>query len=163
MTKLSTDWIGVHGTGALRVSGSGPLTEGADVLREVRVYVVHGLTLEASYDGGVQWFGSVRDKNGVVAGSRLHNHLQSSREHNMSSAHSRSTSSANPSPASLSQCSVTTILFSWGKGRCSSRVMWEGVGSLSQLGSGVNGSIGGGKGICYTGCIIKSLAVHTQV
>ena len=94
------------------------LTEGADVFRAVRAYVVQGLTLEALYDGGVQWFGNVGDDDGVVAGSRLHNHLQSSGEHNTSRAHSRSTLSANPSPASLSQHSVATISFPWGKGRC---------------------------------------------
>ena len=146
------------------MSGGSPLAEGADILRALGAYVVQGLALEALYDSGGCWgFGSVRDNDGVVAGSGLHNHLQSSRECNTSSTHSRSTLLDRPSPASLSQHSIMTISFSWGKGRCSSRVMWEGVGSLSQLGSGVNGSIGGGKGICYTGCIIKSLAVHTQV
>ena len=141
MTKLSTDWTGVHGAGALRVSRSSPLTEGADILGAVRAYMVQGLTLEASYDGGVQWFRGVGDNNRVVAGSGLHNHLQSSRECNMFSAHSRSTSSANPSPASLSQCSVVTILFPWGKGRCSPRVVRERVGLSSQLGKRVNGGV----------------------
>ena len=118
MTELSTDWAGAHWAGVLRVSGSGPSTEGADVFGAVRAYMVQGLILEAAYDSGVWQFWSVRDNNGVVTGSRFHNHLQSSRERNMSSAHSRSTSSASPSPASLSWCSVAMISFSWGKGRC---------------------------------------------
>ena len=92
----------------------------------------------------IGWFRSVRDDNGVVASSGLHNHLQSSREHNMSSAHSRSTSSANPSPASLSRCSVTMISFPWGKGRCGPRAAREGVGLSSQLGEGINGGVGQG-------------------
>ena len=141
MTKLSTDWTGAHGAGALKVSRSGPSTEGADVLGAVRVYVVQGLTLEAMYDGGVGWFGSVRDNDGVAAGSGLHNHLQSSGEHNTSSAHSRSTSLANPPPTPLNQCSIMMISFPWGKGRCGSRAAREGVGSSSQLGKGVNGSV----------------------
>ena len=120
MTELSTDWTGMHETGPLRMSGSGPVTEGADVLRALRTYVVQGLTLEAVYDGVVRWVRCVGDNDGGVAGSGLHNHLQSSRECNMSSAHSRSTSLANPSPASLSQCGIAMISFSWGKGRCSS-------------------------------------------
>ena len=85
MTELSTDWAGVHRAGALRVSWGSLLAEGADVLRAVRAYVVQGLALEASYNGGVGWFGSVRDDDGVVAGSGLHNHLQSSGERNTSS------------------------------------------------------------------------------
>ena len=120
MTELSTNWTGVHRAGALRVSWGDSSTEGADVLWAMRAYVVQGLELEALYDGGVEWFGSVGDNDGVVAGSRLHNHLQSSGECNMSRAHSRSTSSANPSPASLSQHSIMMISFPWGKGRCSS-------------------------------------------
>ena len=91
--------------------------------------------------GGLLGFGGVRDDNGVVAGSRLHNHLQSSREHNTFSAHSRSTSLASASPALSSQCSVTTILLPWRKERCRSRVMREGVGSSSQLGDGINCSV----------------------
>ena len=75
MTELSTDWAGAHGTGALRVSRSSPLTKGADVLRAVGVYMVQGLALEASYNGGVGWFGSVGDDDGIVAGSGLHSHL----------------------------------------------------------------------------------------
>ena len=79
--------------------------------------MIQGLALEAPYDSGSGWqLRSVGDNDGVVAGSGLHNHLQSSGEHNMSRAHSRSTSLANPSPATLSQHSITTILFPWGKG-----------------------------------------------
>ena len=99
MTKLSTDWAQAHSESALRVSWGDSPTEGADVFGALRAYVVQGLTLEALYDGGVQWFGNVGDDDGVVACPRLHNHLQSSGEYNMSSSHSRSTSSANPSPA----------------------------------------------------------------
>ena len=128
----------------LRVSWGGLLTEGADVLRTVEVYVVQRLALEALYDSGVGWFGSVGDDDGVVSGSGLHNHLQSSGEHNMSSAHSRSTSSGNPSPTSLSQCSVTMILFPWGKGVCGPRAAREGVGSSSQLGKGIDGGVSQG-------------------
>ena len=132
----------------LRMSGSTPSAEGADVLGALRAYVFQGLALEASYDSGSGWgFRSVKDDDGVVVGSGLHNHLQSSGECNMSRAHSRSTSSVNPSPASLSWCSIATILFPWGKGGCSSGVMREGVGSLSQLGDGINGNVGGGKRI----------------
>ena len=128
----------------LRVSRGDSLTEGTDVLRALRAYVVPRLALEALYDGRGWWFGSVRHDNGVVAGSRLHNHLQSSRERNTSRAHSRSTSLANPSPASLSWCSVMTISFPWRKGRCGSRVMREGVGSSGQLGSWVDGGVSRG-------------------
>ena len=81
--------------------------------------MVQGLTLETVYDGVVRFRG-VGDSNGVTAGSGFHNHLQSSGEHNASSAHSRSTSSSNPSPTLLSQSSVTMVSLSWGKGRCSS-------------------------------------------
>ena len=80
MTKLSTNWAGVHRAGVLRVSWGSLLTEGADVLRAVGVYVVQRLALGALYDSGVGWFRSVRDDDGVVAGSGLHNHLQSSGE-----------------------------------------------------------------------------------
>ena len=119
-------------------------TEGADILGALRTYVVQGLTLEASYDGESGWqFGSVRDNDGVVAGSGLHNHLQSSGEHNTSRAHSRSTSSANPSPALLSWHSVVMILFHWGKGGCDSRALRKGVGPSGQLGSGTDSSVSG--------------------
>ena len=118
MTELSTDREGVHGTGLLRMSYCGPLTEGTDVLGALGAYMFQGLALETlnnSWGCGM----CVGDGDGVVTGSGLQNHLQSSREHNMSRAHSRSTSSGSPSPASLSQCSVMMILFPWGKGRCS--------------------------------------------
>ena len=144
MTKLSADWARAHGAGALRVSGSSPSAKGADVFGALWMYMVQGLALEILYDSESVWgFGSVRDDDRVVAGSGLYNHLQSSRERNTSRAHSRSTLSANPSPASLSRCSVTTILFPWGKGRCSSRVARKGVGPSSQLEDGVDGSVGG--------------------
>ena len=119
MPELSTDGTGAHGVSMLGVSWGCSVAEGADVFRAMGTYVVQGLALQASYDSrSGRWFRSVGDNDGVVAGSRLHNHLQSSREHNMSRAHSRSTLLANPSPALLSQCSIVTILFSWGKERC---------------------------------------------
>ena len=135
MTEFSTDRAGAHGASALRVSGSDPSAEGTDVFGAVEAYVVQGLALETLYDGGSGWwFGSVRDDNGIAASSGLHNHLQSSRECNTSRALSRSTSSVNPSPASLSQHSIVMISFPWGKGGCSSRVARKGVGSSSKLG-----------------------------
>ena len=103
MTELST-----NGAGALRVSRSCTLEKGADVLRTLGVNMVGGLELEATYCGGGCWFG-IWDDDRVVDGFGLHNHLQSSGEHSMSRAHSRSTSSDNPSPALLSQCSVMTV------------------------------------------------------
>ena len=129
------------------MSGSGSSAEGADVLGALGVYVVQGLVLEASYDGGSGWqFGSVGDDDGVAASSGLHNHLQSSGECNMSRAHSRSTLLVNPSPALLSRHSIVTISFPWGKGRwCCSRMLREGVGLSSHLGDRVDSSIGGGK------------------
>ena len=144
MTELSANWTGAHGAHTLRVSLGNSLTERADVLGAMGAYMVQGLALEASYDGGGRWFGGIRNDDGVVVGSRLHNHLQSSGERNTSRAHSRSTSSANPFPASLSWCSVTTISFSWGKGRCSSGTAREWVGSSGQLGKWVDGSVGRG-------------------
>ena len=128
----------------LRVSGGDLLTEGADVLRAMGVYMVQGLALETLYDSGDGQFGSVGDDNGVVAGSGLHNHLQSSGECNTSRAHSRSTLLANPSPALLSRHSVAMILFPWGKERCGSRVVREQVGSSSQLGSRVDSGVSQG-------------------
>ena len=101
MTKLSTYGARVHGAGALWVTWYCSLAEGGDVLRALRMNMLSGLTLEAVYGSGSSRFG-VGGNDGVVACSRLHNHLQSSGEHNMSSAHSRSSSSVNPSPTSLS-------------------------------------------------------------
>ena len=119
MTEFSADRVGVHGTSALRMSRCGMLTEGAYIFRALEVDVFGGLTLETLDDGG-SCGRSVGDGDGVVACSRLHNHLQSSGEHNTSSAHSRSTLLDRPPPASLSQCSVMMILFPCGKGRCGS-------------------------------------------
>ena len=127
------------------MSGSCSSTEGADIFRTLGTYVIQGLALEALYDGGSSWwFRGVGDNDGVIAGSRLHNHLQSSREHNMSRVHSRSTLLVNPSPASLSRHSIMMILFPCGKGRCGSRVAREGVCSLSQLGKRVDGGVSRG-------------------
>ena len=160
MTKFSTDWAGAHGAHVLWVSRSGPLAEGANVLRALRAYMVQGLALEAAYiSGSSRGFWSIRDNNGVVASSRLDNHLQSCGEHNTSRAHSRSTLSANPSPASLSQHSVMTILFPCGKGRCSSRMAREGIGSLSHLGDGIDGGVGGGKRVGGGGVPLRSRGV----
>ena len=103
-----------------------------------------GLALKALYHGGSGWL-RVGDGDRVGFGSGLHNHLQSSREHNMSNAHSRSTSLVSPSPVILSQHRVATISFPCGK-EGSSRAVREGVGSLGQLGKRADGSISGGKG-----------------
>ena len=144
MAEFSTDGAGVHGASALRVSRGDLSTEQADVLRAMGAYVVQGLVLEASYNHGNGWFWGVGDINGVAAGSRFHNHLQSSRECNTSRAHSRSTSLANPSPASLSWHSIATILFSWGKGRCGPEMTGEWVGLSGQLGSWVDSGVSRG-------------------
>ena len=144
MTELSTDWAGAHWARVLRVSRGNSLTEQADVLWTMGTYMVQGLALEALYDGRGRWFRGVGNVDGVAAGSGLHNHLQSSREHNTSRAHSRSTSSANPSPASLSRCSVATISFPWGKGRCGPGMAREWVGSSGQLGSWIDGGVSRG-------------------
>ena len=130
------------------MSGGGFSTEGADVFRTLRAYMFQGLALEAESDGGGCWgFWEVRDSDGVIAGSGLHNHLQSSGEHNASSAHSRSTSSANSPPTSLSQSRVSTISLSRGEEGGSSRVSRKGIGSSGQLGSWVDGSVGRGEGV----------------
>ena len=142
MTELTTDWRGAHWACALRVSGGNSLTKRADILWAMGGYMVQGLAVRALYNSGGCWFGGVGNIDGVAAGSRLHNHLQSSGEHNMSRAHSRSPLSANPSPASLSQHSVATILFSWGKGRCGPRTVRERVGLSGQLGSWIDGGVG---------------------
>ena len=61
MTKLSTDWTGAHWACALRVSRGNLSTEQADVLRAMGAYMVQGLALEASYNGGGRWFRGVRN------------------------------------------------------------------------------------------------------
>ena len=164
MTKLSTDWARAHRASALRVSWGDSSAEGTDVLGAMRAYVVQGLALEASYNGGVWWFGSIGDDNRVVACPGLHNHLQSSGEHNTSSAHSRSTSLVNPSPASLSRHSIVMISFPWGKGRCGSRVVREGVGSSSQLRDGVNCGVGRGYRVSGGGvpCRLRGAGVGSS-
>ena len=144
MTELSTDWAGVYWACALRVSGGNLSTERADVLWAMGVYMVQGLALEASYNSGGRWFGGVGNVYGVAVGSGLHNHLQSFGERNTSRAHSRSTSLANPSPASLSWRSVATISFPWGKGRGGPRMVREWVGSSGQLGSWIDSGVGRG-------------------
>ena len=142
MAKFSADGAGSHKAGSLRVSRSSSVTERAYILWALGADMFGGLTLEVPYHGWGGWFG-VGDDDGVIAGSKLHNHLQSSRECNMSSAHSRSTLSVNPSPALLSQHRVTMILFPCGKGGCS-RVTGERIGLLGHLGRRVDGSVSGG-------------------
>ena len=114
------------------------------VLRALGTDIFSGLALEAPYHSGSSWF-RVGDDDGVVAGSGLHNHLQSSGEHNTSSAHSRSALLVSPSPALLSQCRVVTILFPYGKGSGSGATR-EGVGSLGHLGRRVDSGISRGQG-----------------
>ena len=125
--------------------------------------VLDGLALKTPYHSECSWFG-VRDNDGVVAGSRLHNHLQSSGEHNTSSAHSKSTLSVSPSLAVLSWHRVMTILFPCGQGRGSSRAMREEVGSLGQLGKRVNSGIGRGKRVGRGGSgRVRGVGVHSGV
>ena len=128
------------------MSRGGPSTEGADVFRALGMYVFQGLALEAVSDGGSGWeFRGVRDNNGIVAGSGFYNHLQSSGEHNASSAHSRSTSSANSSPTLLSQSRVSTISLSGQEREGGSRVLGEGISSSGQLGNRIDGCVSGGE------------------
>ena len=142
------------------MSWSSLSAEGADVFGALRAYMVQGLGLEASYNSrSGWWFRSIGDNDGVVAGSGLHNHLQSSGENNTSRAHSRSTSSANPSPASLSWHSILTILLFWGKERCGSGTVREGVGPSSQLENGVDGSVHGGERVSRGGIPCRSRGV----
>ena len=144
MTEFSANRVGSHEAGALGMSGSGGVTERANIFWGLGTNVLGGLALEAPNHGGNGGF-RVEDGDGVVACSGLHNHLQSSWEHNMSSAHSRSVSSVNPSPASLSWHRVVMILFPCGKGG-GSGVMREGVGSSGHLGRRIDSGICGGQG-----------------
>ena len=139
MTKLSTDGTGMHEAGSLGVTRSSSPTEGAYVFWALGTDMFSGLALEAPYHSGGGWF-RVGDGDGVIVGSGLHNHLQSSGEHNTSSAHSRSTLSVIPFPAVLSRCRVATILFPCGKEGGSGAAM-EGVGSLGNLGGRVDSGI----------------------
>ena len=124
------------------------LTEGADILGALGTYVFQGLALEAASDSRSGWeFWRVRDNDGVVVGSRLHNHLQSSGEHNMSRAHSRSTSSVHSSPTLLSRCRVPWVSFSGREGGSGSGLVRKGVGLLGQLGRRVDDGVCRGKGI----------------
>ena len=144
MAKFSTNGAGWHEAGPLGMSRGGSVAKRADILWALGADMFSGLTLQTSYHCGGGGF-RVGDDNRISAGSRLHNHLQSSGERDMSSAHSRSTSSVNPSPATLSQRSVATISFPCGKGGCS-RAMGEGVGSSGHLGGRVDDGIHGGQG-----------------
>ena len=108
MAKFSTNGAGMHEANSLEVTWYSHLAEGAYVFRAMRADMLSGLALEASYHSGSDRFW-VEDDDGDVACSGLHNHIQSSGEHNMSSAHSRSTLLVNPSPAMLSQCSCSLV------------------------------------------------------
>ena len=141
MAEFSTDGAGSHETGLLGMSRSGSMAKGADILRALRTDMFGGLALEAPHHGGGGGFW-VRDDDRVSVGSGLHNHLQSSRECNTSSAHSRSTLSVNPSPTSLSWCRVATISFPCGKGGGSGALRERG-GSLGHLGKRVDGGVSG--------------------
>ena len=122
MTEFSAYGARAHETGVLGMTGGHSSIEGADVLRALGTDVFSGLALEISYHGRGGRF-CVGDDNRVVAGSRLHNHLQSSGEHNMSRAHSRSTLSVHPSPTLLSRCRVSMVSFS---GRGGGEWLWIG-------------------------------------
>ena len=115
MTKFSTYGTGAHVTGLLGMSRGGQSTEGADILGTVRANMVSRPALEASYHGGCGR-GRVRDVNGVSAGAGSHNHFQSSGESNVSRAHSRSSSSVNLRPTSLSWSSIPSVAFPGRKG-----------------------------------------------
>ena len=129
MTEFSTYGARAHETGVLGMTRDCSSAEGADVLRPLEADMFSGLALETSYHGRGAGF-CVGDDNRVVAGSRLHNHLQSSGEHNMARAHSRSTSSVHPSPTLLSRHRVPTVLFSGRDGGSSSGSVRKGVGLL---------------------------------
>ena len=77
MTKFSADRAGAHGASVLRMSRCSMLTEGAYIFGALGVDMFSGLTLE-TLDNGGSCRRSIRDGDGVVACSRLHNHLQSS-------------------------------------------------------------------------------------
>ena len=142
MAEFPINGAGSHEAGLLGMSGGSGATKGADILRALGADMFGGLTLETLYHRGGGGF-RVRDDNGISAGSGLHNHLQSSGECNMSNAHSRSTLSVNPSPASLSWCRIAMISFPGGKGG-GSRVTRERVGSLGHLGGRIDSGISGG-------------------
>ena len=144
MAKFSTYGARTHEASALGVARHSSSTEGTDVLRALGADMFSGLALEASYHDGGGGF-CVRNDDGVAAGSGLHNHLQSSREHNTSSAHSRSSSSVHPSPSSLSQYRIPRILFPGREGRGGSGSVREGVGSSAQLGRRVDDGVGKGS------------------
>ena len=146
MTELSAYGVRAHEAGVLGVTWCCSLTEGAYIFRALRVDMLSGLSLEALYGGRGGWFG-VGDNNGIGRGSGLQNHLQSSGEHNTSSAHSRSTLLVSPSLATLSQHRVKTISFSCGKGRDGSGLAGEGVGLLGQLRERIDYCVGGGERI----------------
>ena len=143
MTKFSANRAGAHGTGSLGVTRCSGSTKRADVLRALEVDMLSRLALEASYGGGSR--GLIGDNNGVSADSQLHNHFQSSGEHNMSSAHSRSCSSVISIPTPLSWHHVSAITFPGSKkgGGCAVRGKWGGM--ASQLGKGIDHGVSRGQ------------------
>ena len=142
MTEFPTDGTGTHEAGALGVSRSGHSAEGANVLGALGADMLSGLALKASYHGGC-WRDRVGDVDGVGVGTGSHNHLQSSGESNASRAHRRSSSSVNSRPTPLSRSSVSSVVFSRGKGVWLAR--GKGVSSSGQLGKWIDCGIGGGN------------------
>ena len=136
MTKFSTYGTGVHVAGTLGVSRGGQSTKGAYVFGTLGANMVSGLTVEASYHGRCGR-GGVRDVNGVGAGAGSHNHLQSSRQSNMSRAHCQSSSSVNSRPTSLSWSNIPSVMFLGGKGVQLAKGKW--VCAAGQLGVTVQG------------------------
>ena len=126
MTELSTNGTGVHEASVLGMSWGGSSAERAYILWTLGANVLGGLALKASDGGGCGRF-RVRDDDGVGAGPRLHNHFQSFKECNTSSAHSKSSSLVNSTPTLLSWCRVAVVVISSGEG-VGPRLMREGVG-----------------------------------
>ena len=139
MTELAANGAWSHETGSLRVSWGGSVTKRADVLGALRSYMFSRVALEASHGGGSGRF--VGDNDGVAAGARFHNHLQSSGEHSTSIAHAWSSSSVTSTPTSLSWCSVSAVVFSRGEQGGATRGKRKGL--LGQLWDWIDGSVSG--------------------
>ena len=114
MTELSANGARPYEAGVLRVSWDSSLTKGAYVLGTLRSYMLSGLALEALNSG--RGCGFVRDGDGVVTGTGLHNHFQSSRECNASTAHTWSSSLVTSTPTSLSWHCISAVTFSRSEG-----------------------------------------------
>ena len=143
MTKFSTNGARPHETGLLGVTRGSGSTEGAYILGALRSHMFRGLTLEASCGGGSGRF--VGDEDRIATGARLHNHLQSSREHSTSIAHAWSSSPVASTPTSLSRCCISAVTFYRGKGGGGSgATRGKRKGSSGQLWRRIDGSIGGG-------------------